>query len=90
MNNRRGMMSSLLTIGAASAAIYGITKGVQNGTFQRLPETISNTLNSPQVQQLTQPLQNLVNNQNTQQLNNAVQQGTDNLQQQMGINQNNQ
>lgn len=68
MNNRRGMMTTLLTIGAAGAAVYGITRGIQNGTFQRLPQTVSNSLNNQAVQQMqmTQPLQNMENNQNTQ------------------------
>lgn len=87
MNNRRGMMTSLLAIGATSAAIYGITRGVQNGTFQRLPQTVSNALNNPQVQQFTKPLQNIVNNnQNVQQTSNASQGGVNNLQQQMSNN----
>ncbi|HEX6594352.1 MAG TPA: hypothetical protein VF095_07170 [Bacillota bacterium] len=61
-------MTTLLTIGAAGAAVYGITRGIQNGTFQRLPQTVSNSLNNQAVQQMqmTQPLQNMENNQNTQ------------------------
>lgn len=86
MNNRRGMMTSLLTIGAAGAAIYGITRGVQNGTFKRLPQTASNALNNPTVQQVTKPLQNMNNSQNTQQLTNALQGGTSNVQNQKGTN----
>ncbi|MFC2949812.1 hypothetical protein [Virgibacillus sediminis] len=77
MNNRPGMMTSLLTIGAAGAAIYGITRGVQNGTFQRLPQTVSNAMNNPQVQQIAKPLQNMLqNNQNNQggQMNQNAQQ----------------
>ncbi|MRH44528.1 hypothetical protein GH741_17935 [Aquibacillus halophilus] len=49
--NRRGIMNSVLTIGAAGAAAYGITRGVQNGTFQRLPQTISNALDNSQSEQ---------------------------------------
>ncbi len=57
-----GVMNRLLAAGAAGAAIYGITRGVQNGTFQRLPETIINALNNNgQLQQFTQPIQNMVN-----------------------------
>ncbi|QGH36103.1 hypothetical protein GI584_19525 [Gracilibacillus salitolerans] len=57
-----GVMNRLLAAGAAGAAIYGITRGVQNGTFQRLPETINNALNNNgQLQQFTQPIQNMVN-----------------------------
>lgn len=67
MANQRGMLTSLITIGAAGAAIYGITKGVQNGTFKRLPETLSNVMNNPQVQQMTNSLQNMTGNQNDQQ-----------------------
>ena len=90
MNNSRGMLTSLLTIGAAGAAIYGITRGVQNGTFQRLPQTVSNALNNPQVQQFTKPLQNMVGNQNqnAQQVPNPLQGGAafQSSQQQIGNN----
>ncbi|MBM7570736.1 hypothetical protein [Aquibacillus albus] len=81
MNNRRGIMTTLLTAGAASAAIYGITRGVQNGTFQRLPQTINNALNNPQVQQVTQPLQNMANNQNVQQVADTLEEGADSIEQ---------
>jgi hypothetical protein len=64
--NNRGMITLLLTIGAAEAVIYGITRGIQNGTFQQLPQTISNTLNNQNVQQLTKPLQNMMDNQDNQ------------------------
>ncbi|MEI3607099.1 hypothetical protein SPD48_15500 [Pseudogracilibacillus sp. SE30717A] len=88
MNNQRGMLTSLITIGAAGAAIYGITRGVQNGTFKRLPQTVSNALNNPQVQQLTKSLQNMTGNQNNQQISTPLQAGTapQNLQQQIGNN----
>lgn len=90
MNNRRGMMTSLIAVGATGAAIYGITRGVQNGTFQRLPQTVTNALNNQQAQQFTKPLQDMANNQNAQQTTDALQ-GVGNLQQQMGNNnQNNQ
>lgn len=85
MNNRRGMITSLLAIGATGAAIYGISRGIQNGTFQRLPQQLSNAMNNPAVQQLTKSVQNLGNNQNMQQtITNAL--GTDNSQQQGGTN----
>ncbi len=86
MNNRQGMMTSILAIGAAGAAIYGITRGVQNGTFKNLPQTISNALNNSGAQQLTQPLQNMTTNQNVQQLSSAIQGETDNSQQQTANN----
>ncbi|SFL46712.1 hypothetical protein SAMN04487943_101697 [Gracilibacillus orientalis] len=76
-----GVTNRILAAGAAGAAIYGITRGVQNGTFQRLPETINNALNNNgQMQQFTQPIRNMVNqnqnqsqNQNMMQPTNAVQ-----------------
>lgn len=67
MPNQRGMLTSLLTIGAAGAAIYGIAKGVQNGTFKQLPQTVSNAMNNSQVQQLMQPMKNMPGNQQGQQ-----------------------
>ncbi|MFD2046496.1 hypothetical protein ACFSTA_19330 [Ornithinibacillus salinisoli] len=59
--NNRGMMTSIITVGAAGAAIYGITRGIQNGTFQRIPQTVSNAMNNQTVQQWTKPLQNMMN-----------------------------
>lgn len=73
MNNQKGMITSLITIGAAGAAIYGITKGVQNGTFKQLPQTISNAMKNPQMKQLMQPMQNIMGNQNSQQASSTQQ-----------------
>jgi hypothetical protein len=87
MNNRQGVMTALITTAAAGAAIYGITRGVQNGTFQRLPGQLSNAVNNPAVQQFTKPLQNMVNNENMQQLTNTL--GSNNTQQQNENNINN-
>ncbi|PAV29357.1 hypothetical protein CIL05_10815 [Virgibacillus profundi] len=88
MNNRQGMMTTLITTAVAGAAIYGITRGVQNGTFQRLTGQFSNLMNNPTVQQMTNPQQNIGNNQSMQQqLTNAV--GGSNTPQQAGNNLNN-
>ena len=87
MNNRQGMMTALITTAAAGATIYGITKGVQNGTFQRLPGQISNAMNNPTVQQITQPFQNMGSNQNMLQQANTL--GTSNTQQKDNNNLNN-
>ncbi|GGJ66374.1 hypothetical protein [Virgibacillus salexigens] len=70
--NNRGMMTSLLAIGATGAAIYGITKGVQNGTFKNMSQNLSNAMNNSTAQQITQPIQNMTNNQNAQQLTNTL------------------
>ena len=86
MNNRKGMMTALITTAAAGAAIYGITRGAQNGTFQRLPGQISNAMNNPTIQQITKPLQNMGNNQNMQQQPTL---GTSNTQQKDNNNLNN-
>lgn len=53
MNNRRGMMTSLLALGVTGAAVYGITRGVRNGTFQ---QTVSTMRNNQQGQQMTNNL----------------------------------
>ncbi|WP_157087626.1 hypothetical protein [Oceanobacillus damuensis] len=79
MNNRQGVMTAVLTTAAAGAAVYGITRGVQNGTFQRLPQQLSNAMNNPAMQQITKPLENMANNQNLQQLTNTF--GGNNTQQ---------
>lgn len=69
MNNRNNMMTSLLAIGATGAIIYGVTRGIQNGTFKRLQQPVSNVLENAQqtlqsnqqgIQQLTSKLQNNV------------------------------
>jgi hypothetical protein len=68
MNNRRGMMTSLLALGATGAAIYGITRGVRNGTFQQIPQTFTNAFGNQQDQQMTNPVQGMTNNQPLQQM----------------------
>ncbi len=78
MNNNRGMMTSLFTVGAASAIIYGVTRGIRNGTFQRWQQTISNVVKNPQTQPIMQPLQNTVNQQSTEQVTSSLQNTLDN------------
>ncbi|HEY4601839.1 MAG TPA: hypothetical protein VIG73_11280 [Cerasibacillus sp.] len=58
MNNRRGMMTTLLTIGAAGAAVYGITRGIQNGTFQQMGKQFQNMMNNTGIQEVTSTLTN--------------------------------
>ncbi|MBP1969391.1 hypothetical protein J2Z83_001495 [Virgibacillus natechei] len=82
MDNRQVMLNSLITIGAVSA-IYGITRGVQNGTFQRLPKIFSNAMNNPTIQEIRQPLQNMINNQDSQHTITPSQGGVEETQQQM-------
>lgn len=62
MNNQRGIMASLLTVGATGAAIYGITRGLQNGTFRQMSNTVSNALNNQSVQQLAKPMLGMTTN----------------------------
>ena len=72
MNNQNGVMTSLLAVGAvgaAGAAIYGISRGIRNGTFQQLSQTVSNTLNSQPVEQLTNSVLGMANNQSSQNQN---------------------
>lgn len=68
MNNRRSMMTSLLALGATGAAVYGITRGVRNGTFQQIPEMVSNGLNNQQDQKMANPLEEMANNEALQQI----------------------
>lgn len=82
MNNNRGIMTSLFTVGAIGAVIYGVSRGIQNGTFQRWQQTLSNAMNNSQVQQLMQPLNNMTNNQGMQQTTSNLQSGINNGQQQ--------
>ncbi|MGX4669760.1 hypothetical protein JNUCC74_11185 [Cerasibacillus sp. JNUCC 74] len=82
MNNNRGIMTSLFNVGAIGAVIYGVSRGIQNGTFQRWQQTLSNAMNNSQVQQLMQPLNNMTNNQGMQQTTSNLQSGINNGQQQ--------
>jgi len=70
MNNQNGVMTSLLAVGAAGVAIYGISRGIRNGTFQQLSQTVSNALNSQPVEQLTNSVLGMTNNQSSQNQNN--------------------
>ena len=50
----------LLTLGAiGAAAIYGVVKGMKNGTFKQLVQNIPNQLNVQNLQQLAKPLQQM-------------------------------
>lgn len=44
MNNRNGMLASLLSFGAGVAAIFGIARGMRSGTFQPFLQTIWSSL----------------------------------------------
>lgn len=59
----------LLTLGAIGAAIFGVARGMKNGTFKQLAQSIPNKLNMQTLQQateplkkMTQPLQGMANN----------------------------
>ncbi|GAA0432736.1 hypothetical protein GCM10008983_06680 [Lentibacillus halophilus] len=83
MNN---VMTSVMAVGAAGAAIYGIRKGMQNGTFQRMPQSISNMMNNNQMQNNAKQQSaggNMPTQQFTSQMKNSTT-GSQNKQQQMG------
>ncbi|KKB34413.1 hypothetical protein [Bacillus thermotolerans] len=69
MNNQRGMMiTSLLAAGATGAAIYGISRGLQNGTFQQMSKNVTSALiNSQPVQQMAKPVVGMAVNSTLQQ-----------------------
>ncbi|MGA3601174.1 hypothetical protein [Lysinibacillus agricola] len=48
-----------LTWGAIGAAIFGVARGLQNGTLQQFTKNISNKLNLQNAQQMMQPLQQM-------------------------------
>lgn len=48
-----------LTLGVIGAAIWGIAKGMQNGTLKQFTKDISNKLNMQNAQQMMQPLQQM-------------------------------
>ena len=49
----------LLTLGAIGAAIFGVARGMKNGTFKQLTRNIPNKLNRRSLQQMTKPLQQM-------------------------------
>jgi len=61
-----------LTWGAIGAAIFGVARGLQNGTLQQFTKNISNKLNLQNAQQMMQPLQQMT--QPLQQMNQSSQQ----------------
>ena len=80
MNNRNGIFTSVLSLGAVSAAIFGIVRGMRNGTFQpflqsirgslmgsTVPQISQGMMNGQAAQNMTQPLQGMMNNQGSQQ-----------------------
>ncbi|OCA89074.1 hypothetical protein [Pseudobacillus wudalianchiensis] len=70
MNNQGGIMTSLLAVGAAGAAIYGISRGIKNGTFQQLSQTVSNSLDNQAVEQIANSVLGMNQNQSSQHRNN--------------------
>ncbi|MET4559634.1 uncharacterized protein YoxC [Lysinibacillus parviboronicapiens] len=77
-----------LTWGAIGAAIFGVARGLQNGTFQQFTKNISNKLNLQNAQQMMQPLQQMAQpmqqmTQPLQQMNQSSQQQTNQSSQQM-------
>ncbi|WP_107927001.1 hypothetical protein [Lysinibacillus parviboronicapiens] len=70
-----------LTWGAIGTAIFGVARGLQNGTLQQFTKNISNKLNLQNAQQMIQPLQQMT--QPLQQMNQSSQQQTNQSSQQM-------
>ncbi|KMY55455.1 hypothetical protein AC623_17160 [Bacillus sp. FJAT-27231] len=70
MNNQGGIMTSLLAVGAAGAAIYGISRGIKNGTFQQLSQTVSNSLDNQAVEQIANSVLGMNQSQSSQRRNN--------------------
>ncbi|TXL65775.1 hypothetical protein FHP05_06545 [Cerasibacillus terrae] len=65
MANNRGMMTTLMAVGAAGAAIYGIRRGMQNGTFQQMGKSLQNMTNNQGVQEVTSALASTMNQDST-------------------------
>ncbi|OAH55762.1 MULTISPECIES: hypothetical protein [Bacillaceae] len=66
MNNRNGMLSSVLSLGAIGAAIFGIARGLRSGTFQPFLQTIMSSMTGSAAQQIPQAAQGMMNGQATQ------------------------
>ncbi|GIO23566.1 hypothetical protein [Oceanobacillus sp. J11TS1] len=60
MDNQKGMITSLIAAGVVGAAAYGISKGVQNGSFQNMSQKLSNSMNSSTMQDMAKPLQDML------------------------------
>ncbi|MFD1064902.1 hypothetical protein [Oceanobacillus locisalsi] len=60
MNNKKGMTSSLIAAGVAGAAAYGISRSVQNGSFQNMSQKLSNSMNSSTMKNMAEPLQDML------------------------------
>lgn len=80
MNNRNGMFTSLLSLGAVSATVFGIVRGMRNGTLQpflqsiqssllgsAVPQPVQGMVTGQAAQSMTKPLQGMMNNQGSQQ-----------------------
>ncbi|WP_080875757.1 hypothetical protein [Oceanobacillus timonensis] len=60
MNNKKGMTTSLIAAGVAGAAAYGISMGVQNGSFQNMSQKLSNSMNSSTMKNMAEPFQDML------------------------------
>lgn len=67
-----------ITWGAIGAAIYGVVRGVRNGSFQQLMQNIPDKLKVQNLKQMAQPLQQMT--QPLQQMAKPMQQMTKPLQ----------
>lgn len=52
-------MVKFLTLGVIGAAVWGVAKGLQNGTLQQFTKNISGKLNMQNAEQMMQPLQQM-------------------------------
>ncbi|OMP67382.1 hypothetical protein BTO28_07525 [Domibacillus epiphyticus] len=63
----------MLSLGAISAAFFGIARGVRNGTFQPFLQNIWSAMNSPAAQQVPQAVQGMMNGQPAQKMTQPLQ-----------------
>ncbi|QBP40288.1 hypothetical protein [Paenisporosarcina antarctica] len=48
-----------ITWGAIGATIFGVVRGIQNGTFQQMMKNMPTKLNAQNLQQMAQPMQGM-------------------------------
>lgn len=48
-----------ITWGAIGATIFGVVRGIQNGTFQQMMKNIPSKLNTQNLQQMAKPMQQM-------------------------------
>ncbi|PPA68738.1 hypothetical protein [Jeotgalibacillus proteolyticus] len=63
MNKRNGVFGSMLSLGAVGAAIFGVTRGLRNGTFQPMLNNIKSMFGGTAAQKAPNAVQGMMSEQ---------------------------